>query len=319
MPTFNRTFAFTVIATLLLATAQRLPAPISEIETPTPIVRTPTPLSNVNSAQVALQEASKERPWQNSLGMRFVPVLGTEVLFSIWDTRVRDFAAFVEHSGYDGTGGMYSVGKDGWKQRGGTWKEPGFSQGPTYPVVGVNWNDAKAFCDWLTKTEHESGALPQDKIYRLPTDEEWSIAVGLSYEAGSTPKAKDEKIVGVYPWGQGSPPPQGAGNYRGEESKIGNEPTDWTVINGYNDGWPRTSPVGSFAGNKFGLYDLGGNVWQWCEDWYDASRQARVLRGGSWSNSRLGTLLSSCRGNGNPAIRYDYFGFRCVVAPGSSR
>jgi hypothetical protein len=89
-------------------------------------------------SRTALQAATKDRPWENSLGMRFVPVAGTQVLFSVWDTRVQDFETFVKSTGYDVTGSMYSIGNDGWKQRGATWKEPGFSQGSTRPVVGVD-------------------------------------------------------------------------------------------------------------------------------------------------------------------------------------
>lgn len=85
------------------------------------------------------------------------------------------------------------------------------------------------------------------------------------------------------------------------------------MIAGYNDGYPRTSPVGSFAANKFGLYDMGGNVWQWCEDAFDASPGFRVLRGASFSDDGAGDLLSSTRFNFAPAIRYDVVGFRCVV------
>jgi hypothetical protein len=71
------------------------------------------------------KKATKEQPWQNSsLGMKFVPIAGKQVLFSIWDTRLEDFHAFVESAGYDATQGMYSIGKDGWKRRGATWKEP---------------------------------------------------------------------------------------------------------------------------------------------------------------------------------------------------
>jgi formylglycine-generating enzyme required for sulfatase activity len=105
-------------------------------------------------ARRALDNATKDHPWVNSLGMKFVPVAGTQVLFSVWDTRVQDFETFVKSTGYDATAGMYSLDKhelSGWGQRGATWKEPGFSQGPTHPVVGVSWNDAKEFCKWLTK------------------------------------------------------------------------------------------------------------------------------------------------------------------------
>jgi hypothetical protein len=96
-----------------------------------------TVAERLEKARSALQKATKDHPWVNSLGMKFVPVAGTEVLFSVWDTRVQDFETFVKSTGYNATGGMDSLGKDGWKQRGATWKEPGFSQGANHPVVGV--------------------------------------------------------------------------------------------------------------------------------------------------------------------------------------
>jgi len=266
-----------------------------------------------------LQKATKDQPWQNSLGMKFVPVAGTQVLFSIWDTRVGDFETFVKNTGYDATGGMYSIAKDGWKRRGATWKEPGFSQGSNHPVVGVSWNDAEEFCEWLTKRERSAGHLPEDRKYRLSKDEEWSAAVGLKNEVGSTPEEKSRKIK-LYPWDipqkrdKSWPPPAGAGNYAGKEAKIGDWPSEWPVIEGYNDGYPRTSPVGSFSANQFGLYDMGGNVWQWCEDWYNSEKQYRVSRGASWYGSVPGRLLASCRFNYTPDYCCDRLGFRCVVA-----
>jgi hypothetical protein len=63
-------------------------------------------------ARKVLEKATKEQPWQNILGMKFVPVAGTQVLFNIWDTRLEDFYAFVERAGYDATEGMYSIGKE---------------------------------------------------------------------------------------------------------------------------------------------------------------------------------------------------------------
>jgi hypothetical protein len=268
--------------------------------------------------QRPLERATKERPWVNSLGMKFVPVAGTQVLFSVWDTRVQDFEAFVGDTNYDATGGMWSLGKDGWKQRGATWREPGFSQGPTHPVVGVSWDDAKKFCECLTRREQSSGMLPRGRVYRLPTDAEWSAGVGLQGEEGTNPKEKDGKIE-LYPWGKEWPPPKGAGNYAGEEFKMGEEPSDWEVIKGYNDGYPRTSPVGSFAANANGLYDMGGNVWQWCEDWYDGTEQCRGLRGASWNDYNPFNLPASSRLFDVPAARCVSYGFRCVVAAESSR
>jgi formylglycine-generating enzyme required for sulfatase activity len=264
-----------------------------------------------------IEKATKEQPWQNSLGMKFVGVPGTQALFSIWDTRVQDFRVFVDTAGYDATDGMWSLGSDGWKQRGATWKDPGFKQSSTDPVVGVSWDDAKAFCEWLTNRDHASGALPEGVQYRLPTDQEWSVAVGLDSEPGNTPQEKSSKIK-LYVWGSAWPPPAGAGNYCGAESKTGDEPPTWTVIQGYSDGYPRTSPVGSFAANKNGLYDMGGNVWQWCEDWYNTENTHRVLRGAAWdSHSRL-FLLASSRDYITPDYRGAFVGFRCVLARISS-
>ena len=223
--------------------------------------------------------------WENSLGMKFVPVAGTEVLFSVWETRVQDYAAFA-------TATSREVAK------------PAFEQGPTHPVVNVNWDDAQAFAKWLTEKERAEGKLTVGQSYRLPQEWEWSVAVGLNEARGGTPKEKSGKIKDVYPWGTQWPPPQGAGNYA-PDLKV--------------DSFANTSPVGSFAGNRFGLFDLGGNAWEWCEDFYDGSSAARVLRGGSWRNGGSDLLLSSFRFNRAADNRYYFVGFRCVLVGVSSR
>jgi formylglycine-generating enzyme required for sulfatase activity len=150
--------------------------------------------------------------------------------------------------------------------------------------------------------------------------------VGLKNEVGSTPEEKSRKIIKLYPWDipqkrdKSWPPPSGAGNYRGEEWRSGIAPKKWLVIEGYNDGYPRTSPVGSFEANFSGLYDMGGNVWQMCEDWYNSENQFRVLRGASWMNENPGDLFASTRSIINtPAGHRGDAGFRCVVAVESSR
>ena len=94
---------------------------------------------------------------------------------------------------------------------------------------------------------------------------------------------------------------------------------DGQSLQANNDGYPRTSPVGSFEANLSGLYDMGGNVWQWCEDWYNAQAQYRVLRGASWGDFNPDYLLASCRFSCAPVGRGVFFGFRCVVAVESSR
>jgi formylglycine-generating enzyme required for sulfatase activity len=299
-------------------------APPAPVTTSLPVSR-PSPLVSATPtkeelARIALDNATKDHPWVNSSEMKFVSVAGTQVLFSIWDTRLRDFETFVNETGYDATGDMYSIGKDGWKQRGATWKEPGFSQAPTHPVVRVSWNDAKVFCKWLTEREHSSGGLPPDREYRLPTDEEWSVAVGLKNESGSTPQEKDAKIK-LYTWDidkktdKNWPPPPGAGNYAGTEAKKWwNWPPDQSIIEDFEDPFQQTAPVGSFGANTNGLYDMGGNVWQWCEDWYSAQAVYRVLRGASWVDDSWGSLLASSRYIIASDYRKANVGFRCIVA-----
>jgi len=143
--------------------------------------------------------------------------------------------------------------------------------------------------------------------------------VGLKKEVGSTPEEKKGKIE-LFPWDipqtrdKNWPPPGAAGNYAGEEAKNEDWPSNVTVIEDYSDGYPRTSPVGSFSANQFGLYDMGGNVIQWCEDWYDFRSQDRVLRGAAWLSSQPATLLASSRLNFAPDFRYVGIGFRCIVA-----
>ena len=264
-------------------------------------------------AQVRQPYPTLNQPWENKLGMKFAPVPGTGVLFCIWETRVQDFETFVKDTGYDATGDMYSLGSDGWKERGNTWRSPGFSQGPTHPVCGVSWDDAKAFCRWLTEKERREDRLGSNQEYRLPTDAEWSVAVGLDETAGSTPQSKDQQIKGVYPWGTQWPPPRGAGNFAGTEARDGNWPSNWSMIEGYNDGYPRTAPVGSFTANRYGLYDLSGNVWEWCEDYYDGHSGGRVLRGGAFDDRVSAYLLSSYRVIGSRGSRRGYDGFRCVM------
>ena len=292
---------------------ERVVTPIARIPPIVPVVKTPPPVSKppesippivVEQPPVAeshpprpdrhpLLNATKEKPWENSLGMRFVPVAG--VFFCIWDARLQDYEQFVQQSDYPASD---------------KWKEPGFKQGPDHPVVNVSWDDAIAFCNWLTTREQGLGLLPVRMTYRLPTDVEWSSSVGLVNEPGNSPEQKKGKIK-VYPWGLGWPPPPGSGNYCGEETKGGR--SSWPVISGYNDGHARTSPVGAFPPNRFGLHDMGGNVWQWCEDWSNASRFRRVLRGASWLNEHPDDLLLSHRRDDTPTSRRDNYGFRCVI------
>lgn len=219
--------------------------------------------------------------WTNSLGMVFVPVRGTKTWFSIWDTRVRDYRAYADaNSGVDAG-----------------WQYPGFAQTEIEPVVDVSWNDARAFCAWLTRTEQRKRIIGPDQSYRLPTDVEWSVAVGLNEPSEGTPADKRGKIEGIYPWGTSWPPLDSTGNYHPSLNV---------------DNYAYTSPVGSFAANQFGLYDMGGNVWQWCEDWYDENQENHVVRGASWRTGNARLMQSSWRDATYNCT--NIIGFRCVLS-----
>jgi len=267
--------------------------------------------------------ATKDVPYVNSLGLEFIPLPGKPgVLMCRTETRVRDFERFVQATGHDATEGAYTLESGGWKQVGGSWRNPRFpsAQTPDHPVVCVCWADARAFCDWLYEEE--------GLRYRLPTDEEWTAAVG----------------VGKYPWGGSWPPPAGAGNYAGEEANTGAFRTNKVAfVQGYRDGASRTAPVASYSPNRFGFYDLGGNVAEWCQDWFRMSmneitmndpdvqkiyrnhalddgggNKYRVLRGGSWFFLVEEFILrSSFRAKTAPSDRYGNYGFRCVLEVGS--
>jgi eukaryotic-like serine/threonine-protein kinase len=223
------------------------------------------------------------QPFTNSLGMKFVP-LG-DIQISVWETRVQDYEAFCR-----ATGRHY---------------EPAdFHQTATDPAVKVSWFDAMAFCNWLTEKEHNENLIEERQVYRLPTDLEWSMAVGLVNESGATPEIRDGKIKNEFPWGKQWPPPNGAGNYN--------------LAAGRRRG--ATMPVGSFKPNSSGLYDLGGNVWEWCLDTYKGgssgnSRDWGVLRGGSWATSNRLEMQSSYRNVVDRSDRDVIYGFRCALAP----
>ena len=223
--------------------------------------------------------------------MRFVPVPGTAVWFGIWDVRVRDYQQYAAaNPGVDGS-----------------WENPQY-QGlavtprPDCPVVNVSWNDSRAFCGWLTKKERGEGRLGETQSYRLPQEREWDRAVGNT----------------KYPWGDAWPPPSGAGNYADLplQSQAGGCSS---IIESDDAAYSISTPVGAFDANEAGLYDMGGNVWQWCEDWYNSGEQYRVLRGASWGGHILGGLLSAHRLGGAPDRRFHKFGFRCVLVDSSLR
>ncbi len=250
--------------------------------------------------------AAKEPAFINSLGMKFVPVPGARVLFSIYETRYQDYAA-------------YAAGNPGINEE---WKNQSYGsftvteRAEEHPVTHVNWEEAVSFCEWLTRKERETGILTAQGKYRLPTDAEWSHAVGIGEWEESTllPRQKSMRLEDVYPWGGSFPPGPDDGNYADRSAQPygtrGDDPANYLD---YDDGYPLTAPVGSFKPNGFGLYDMGGNVMEWCQDWYDAGQQDRVRRGGSLRNCVSIYTLSSNRSWQSPFQRANYAGFRVVL------
>ncbi len=249
---------------------------------------------------------------ENSLGLRLRPVPGTKVLFAQTETRVSDFKQFVDETGRKTTTNVNSLAADGWKPRGATWQNPGYDQDGDHPVVCVSWEDAEAFCDWLTKKERAAGRISEKQKYRLPTDAEWGIAAGFTGEAGATPAEKDGKTKGVYAWGNDWPLPVGAGNFAGHEVADADWPSNWAPLENYGDGYARTAPVGSFAANAYGLYDMGGNVTEICEDYY-AKGPNRVGRDAPFAYNTADLLNVSARTELHPTFGGSFLGFRIVL------
>ncbi len=182
-----------------------------------------------------------------------------------------------------------------------SWRNAGFEQTDEHPVVNVSWNDAVAFCKWLGR---KGGST-----YRLPTEAEWEYACRAGtktrYYSGDDPETLAK-----------------AGNVADATFRAKFPNLKFTIKG--SDGYVFTAPVGSFKPNGFGLYDMHGNAWQWCADWYGNGYYAvsptddptgpdsgdrRVLRGGSWifwpSNCR-----SAGRGRMPPGFRSLETGFR---------
>jgi len=114
-----------------------------------------------------------------------------------------------------------------------------------YPVVFVSWYGAVAYANWLSKKTA--------KNYRLPTEAEWEYAAGNGVKHTR------------FSWGDSKPNGKNGGNVADETAK---KKFNWSGFMGYEDGFVFASPIGSYNPNEFGLYDMTGNVWEWCSDWY---------------------------------------------------
>jgi formylglycine-generating enzyme required for sulfatase activity len=168
------------------------------------------------------------------------------------------------------------------------YKKVGYSKNSNdnLPIIGVSWNDAVAYCKWVSKTT--------GKNYRLPTEAEWEYAAR-------------------------------GGNQSKGYKYSGSNTIDNIAWYGSNSDL-KTYPIGQKSSNELGIYDMSGNVWEWCSDWYGSdyyknsssnnpkganSGTYRVLRGGAWSYEPAYCRIAYRR-NYTPTIRYDSIGFRVV-------
>ncbi len=235
----------------------------------------------------------------------------TEVTVGQW-RRFVAAEAYVTEAERDGKGGWgyYSELEKSGQQPHFNWKNTGFTQTDDHPVVNVSWNDVVTFCAWLSKQENVT--------YRLPSEAEWEYAC----RAGTKSR---------YWTGDSAGSLEGAGNFLDQSSRKKFPKSDEECFLRFDDGWAFTAPVGRFKANAFGLYDMHGNVLEWCQDWYDAkyyarspltdpvnsqADQYRVVRGGCWS-FRPANCRSAVRYWGSPVYRYHYLGFRLVRGPSS--
>jgi formylglycine-generating enzyme required for sulfatase activity len=224
-----------------------------------------------------------DKPHVSSQGVTFVPMPGTTVMFATWETRVADYEEFVKESNY------------AWSYK------PHFNQTGDHPAVGVNLQDAIAYCNWLTTKERKAERIDSNQSYRLPSNEEWDAAINLTKarktDAGIDDKVQDER---VFPWGLDWPPPKRFANFAAQE------------IPGYEDGFDYTAPVGQFPPSGEGLFDLSGNVWEWVWDRKLQALPVGGLRGGSWAYFRSECLTSAYRYEVPAELRAPTIGFRCV-------
>ncbi len=225
------------------------------------------------------------------------------------------FRQFVDEAGYQteaeksGKGG-WGLNKEGtkWEQNHlYNWRNPGFDQTDDHPVVDVSLNDAQAFIAWLNRKEGET--------YRLPTEAEWEYAC----RAGTTTRY----FCGDDPEGLAV-----VGNIADGTAKE--KFPNWSTINA-RDGYVYTAPVGRFRPNAWGLYDMLGNVWEWCADWCadDYYKQSpvddpqgastgslRVIRGGGWDDSAEYCRAASRYGS-TPTAASNNLGLRLARVPAS--
>ena len=229
------------------------------------------------------KESNATKVFVNSLGMRFLTLSGGPLMMGEHEVRERDVENWMLAAGLE-------------RER-----KPTAGQTGDHPAANLTWLQARDFCAWLTGRERASKTIPATAVYRLPSDLEWSAAVGLLDEKGGNPEARNLSDKAQYPWGTNWPPPILSANL------------DAGRIESYADNYPHTAPVRSFKPSAAGFHDLGGNVAEWCEDSWPGSVEDRVIRGGSCLSYAQTDLLSSSRKHLKESGYRADLGFRVVL------
>ncbi len=227
--------------------------------------------------------------WENSLGIKMVP-LGRAMLAAT-ETRRRDFVEFARSTNLPPAEGRV------------------LDRDVDLPVNFITRAEAEQFCRWLTDRERGKGLLEPDQEYRLPTDDEWSMAAYLPRELGETPAERSNRILGIYTWGFTSVPPSKLTNLFDKSADASGKKS----VLGYDDGFAGLAPVASFRADSRGLHDLPGNVWEWVADAWDAAGTSGVARGGSFLTWKPNELLASYRREVPLTLRAEDVGFRVLL------
>ena len=251
------------------------------------------------------------KDWKNSIGMEFIPITPT-LSAAKFETRKADFQNYLDSQKLPAP------------------PSSSFNQTPEHPQINVTREEANRFADWLTQKEQREELIEPTDYYRLPTDQEWTTLAGGGLEEGRVPSERhtdtfspelgSESSSDLFPWGNTWPPAQGTGNFADKATArdIEKSSEKIKVIPHYDDAYSHTAPVGQFAPNRLGLYDITGNVWEWVEDDYGGSadfkfRNYEVVRGGGWMTSKAHQLLTRYRVFLPPDTRQPDVGFRLVL------
>lgn len=238
------------------------------------------------------------KPWENTLHMKFVPM--GQAMIGATEVRRRDFIEFVKARK------LPRVAE----------RELEKQSDLDLPVTFVDRAEAQAFCEWLTEKEQGAEIIEGEHRYRLPTDDEWSMAANLPREKGDTPADRHLRIEGMYPWGFTWPPVPRPGNLFDETAaaKAGNGQKG---IEGYNDGQPGLAAVGLYRPDWRGVMDLSGNVWEWVQEDFGGddpkTKAYGTTRGGSWVTKDRQELLASFRHPVPANVRLPDVGFRVLL------